>query len=99
MFSSGCQFTFWFWKSKDRNRFGFLIPKTVNYKKALKSLKRNKSDVRDKIWRKFHSLSVFCQLDFFDRVVKAVLLHGSDIWGFSNDDIIKTGSSYKDKIK
>lgn len=27
----------------------FLIPKTVNYKKALKSLKRNKSDVRDKI--------------------------------------------------
>jgi hypothetical protein len=30
-----------------------------------------------------HSLSVECQLELFDKMVKPILPYGSEIWGFS----------------
>ena len=37
-----------------------------------------------------HSLSVECQLELFDKMVKPILLYGSEIWGFSkNIDCLK----------
>ena len=36
-----------------------------------------------------HNLSISCQLDFFDKLVKPILLHGFEIWGSGNNDILK----------
>jgi hypothetical protein len=33
-----------------------------------------------------HNLSLSCQLDLFDKLVKPILLYGSEIWGFGNND-------------
>ena len=30
-----------------------------------------------------HNLSIDCQLDLFDKIVKPILLYGCEIWGFS----------------
>ena len=36
-----------------------------------------------------NNLSVKCQLDLFDRIVKPVLLCGCEIWGFGNNSILE----------
>ena len=36
-----------------------------------------------------HGLSISCQLDLFDKLVKPVLLYGCEIWGFGNNDILE----------
>jgi hypothetical protein len=41
-----------------------------------------------KLWRT-HSLSIPCQLDLFDKMVKPVLLYGCEIWGYGNNQIIE----------
>ena len=38
---------------------------------------------------KLHNLSISCQLDLFDKVVKTILLYGCELWGLSNCDIIE----------
>ena len=38
---------------------------------------------------KFHNLSISCQLDLFDKVVKPILLYGCELWGLSNCNIIE----------
>jgi hypothetical protein len=38
---------------------------------------------------KFHNLSISCQLDLFDKVVKPILLYSRELWGLSNCDIIE----------
>jgi hypothetical protein len=36
-----------------------------------------------------HNLSIKCQYDLIDKIVKPILLYGCEIWGFSNLDIIE----------
>jgi hypothetical protein len=31
---------------------------------------------------RIHNLSIKCQLDLFDKIVKPILLYGCEIWGF-----------------
>jgi hypothetical protein len=38
---------------------------------------------------RLHNLSIKCQLDFFDKMVKPVLLYDCEIWGMSNNDILE----------
>ena len=38
---------------------------------------------------RLHNLSIECQLDLFDKIVKPVLLYGCEIWGYGNNDIIE----------
>ena len=38
---------------------------------------------------KFHNLSISCQLDLFDKVVKLILRYGCELCGLSNCDIIE----------
>ena len=38
---------------------------------------------------KCHNLSISCQLDLFDKVVKPILLYGCELWGLSNCDMIE----------
>ena len=36
-----------------------------------------------------HNLSISCQLDLFDKLVKPILLYGCEIWGSGNNDILE----------
>ena len=38
---------------------------------------------------KVHNLSIECQLDLFDKIVKPILLYGCEVWGFGNNSIIE----------
>jgi hypothetical protein len=31
---------------------------------------------------KVHNLSIQCQLDLFDKIIKPILLYGCEVWGF-----------------
>ena len=37
---------------------------------------------------RIHNLSIECQLDLFDKIVKPILLYGCEVWGFGNNLII-----------
>ena len=34
-------------------------------------------------------LSISCQLDLFDKLVKPILLNGFEIWGYANNDVLE----------
>jgi hypothetical protein len=36
-----------------------------------------------------HNLSISCQLDLFDKLVKPILLYGCEVWGFGNNEILE----------
>ena len=38
---------------------------------------------------RLNNLSIECQLDLFDKIVKPVLLYGCEIWGYGNNNIIE----------
>jgi len=38
---------------------------------------------------RLHNLTIPCQLDLFDKMVKPVLLYGCELWGYGNCDIIE----------
>ena len=38
---------------------------------------------------RLHNLSIKCQYDLFDKIVKPTLLYGCELWGFTNLDIIE----------
>jgi hypothetical protein len=73
------------------NYLGIELSRTGNFKRAKQSI-AGKATVAFyevlKMGRK-HGLSVKIQLDLFDKMVKPILLYGCEVWGFSNNDIIK----------
>ena len=38
---------------------------------------------------RIHNLSIKCQLDLLDKIVKPILLYGCEIWEFGKNDIIE----------
>jgi hypothetical protein len=38
---------------------------------------------------KIHNLSIQCQLDLFDKIIKPILLYGCEVWRFSKNEIIE----------
>ena len=38
---------------------------------------------------KLHNLSIQCQLDLFEKIIKPIFLYGSEIWDFSNNESIE----------
>jgi hypothetical protein len=38
---------------------------------------------------RMHNLSIKCQLNLFDKIVKPILLYGCEIWGLGKNDIIE----------
>ena len=38
---------------------------------------------------RIHSISINCQLDLFDKMIKPTLLYGCEIWGLGNIEIIE----------
>ena len=39
--------------------------------------------------RRRFNMSVKCQIDLFNKLIKPILLYGSEVWGFSNTDVIE----------
>jgi hypothetical protein len=70
---------------------GLLLTKTGNFKRTIKTLADKGTKAMYEIPKrgKFHNLSISCQLDLFDKVVKPILLYGCELWGLSNCDIIE----------
>ena len=75
----------------DFNYLGVVLSRTGSFKKA----KQNNIDKATKALYevlklgRLHNLSVECQLDLFDKMVKPVLLYGCEIWGIGNNDEIE----------
>jgi hypothetical protein len=38
---------------------------------------------------RLHNLSIKCQLELFDSMVKPIILYGCETWGFGNNEIIE----------
>ena len=38
---------------------------------------------------RLHNLSIECQIELFDKIVKPILIYGSEVWGFGNNSVIK----------
>ena len=76
---------------KEFNYLGLLLTKTGNFKRAITTLADKGTKAMYEILKrgKFHNLSISCQLDLFDKVVKPILLYGCELWGLSNYDIIE----------
>ena len=76
---------------KEFNYVGLLLTKTGNFKRAIKTLADKGTKAMYEILKrgKFHNLSISCQLDLFDKMVKPILLYGCELWGLSNCDIIE----------
>ena len=66
---------------KDFNYLGALLTKTGNFKKAIKTQADKGTKAMYEILKKdkFHRLTTSCQLDLFYKVVKPILLYGSEI--------------------
>ena len=71
---------------KEFNYLGLLLTKTGNFKRAIKTLADKGTKAMYEILKrgKFHNLSISCQLDLFDKMVKPILLYGCELWGLSN---------------
>ena len=72
------------------NYLGVLLTKNANfYKSKMLALHKGTKVVYEvlKLGR-IHSLSINCQLDLFDKMVKPTLLYGCEIWGLDNIEII-----------
>ena len=38
---------------------------------------------------RLHNLSIECQIELFDKIVKPILIYGSEVWGFGNNSVIE----------
>ena len=52
-------------------------------------LPRGLSHCCDRVVAERHNLSIECLLDFFDKIVKPILLYGCEVWGFSDNYVIE----------
>ena len=70
---------------------GVLFSKTGSFTAHVKSLYEKARKAMYGVISKCrnHNLSIDCQLDLFDKVVKPVLLYGCEVWGFSNINIVE----------
>ena len=71
---------------------GVLFSKTGSFTAHVKSLYEKARKAMYGVISKCrnHNLSIDCQLDLFDKVVKPVLLYGCEVWGFSNINSCKS---------
>jgi hypothetical protein len=67
---------------------GIILSKTGNFNLAIadKGIKAMYEVLK---LGRLHNLTIPCQLDYFDKMVKPALLYGCELWGNGNCDIIK----------
>jgi hypothetical protein len=64
-----------------------LFNRTGNFNKAIKRQTEKATKAMFEILKRgrTHNLSMECQLELFNKMVKPILLYGSEIWGFSKN--------------
>ena len=69
------------------NYLGILLNTTGNFNKAItKQAEKAKQAMYEVLKRGCtHNLSVECQHELFEKMVKPILLYGSEIWGYSKN--------------
>ena len=73
------------------SHLGLLFSKTGNFQlaKAAQVAKALKAMFEVLKNGKLHNLSIQCQLDLFEKIIKPIFLYGSEIWDFSNNESIE----------
>ena len=76
---------------KDFNYLGVYFSRTGSFKTGKLHLAEKATNAMYDVLRKGrkHNLSISCQLDLFDKLVKPILLYGCEIWGYENIDILE----------
>ena len=75
----------------DCNYLGVELLRTGNFKNAKQGNAEKATRALYEVLKldRLHNLSIKCQLDLFDKMVKPVLLYGCEIWGMGNNDILE----------
>ena len=75
----------------DFNNLGVGLSPIGNFKNAIEGNAEKATRALYECLRlgRLYILSIKCQLDFFDEMVKPVLLYGCEIWGMGNNDILE----------
>ena len=70
---------------------GLLLSKTGSFIHAKNNLIKRASKSIFAVLKKYRlfNLSIDCQSDLFDKILKPILLYGYEIWGFSNLNLIE----------
>ena len=76
---------------KDFNYLGVVLTRTGNFKKAKQCQidKATKAFYEVLKLGRVHNLSISCQLDLFDKMVKPTLLFGCEVWGCGNNEMLE----------
>jgi len=76
---------------KDFNYLGIYFSQTGSFKVYKKHLSEKAIKAMYEVIKKRrkHNLSISCQFDLFDKLVKPILLYGCEIWSFGNNDILE----------
>ena len=73
------------------NYLGIIFTKSASFLNAKTDRVRKGTQAMYSVLKKgrLNNLSIECQLDLFDKIVKPVLLYGCEIWGYGNNNIIE----------
>ena len=76
---------------KEFNYLGLLLTRSGSFNKAKKRLSEKATKAMYNVIKKGRqcNLSIECQLELFDKLVKPILLYGCEVWGFGKNDIIE----------
>jgi hypothetical protein len=70
---------------------GIFFSSTDSYLNTKKEIVGKATKIMYEVLKKsrVHNISIKCQYDQFDKMVKLILLYGCELWGFGNNDIIE----------
>ena len=76
---------------KEFNYLGVLFSRTGTFSPEIKYNAQKAANAMYEVLRKERrfNMSVKCQIDLFNKLIKPILLYGSEVWGFSNTDVIE----------
>lgn len=76
---------------KSFNYLGIILNRTGNFNLAIKAQADKGTKAMYEVLKlsNAHNLSISCTFDLFDKMVKPILLYGSELWGFKNSYILE----------
>ena len=79
---------------------GLILSVSGSFLSTKKALVNTANKAMHEVLKKgrLHKLSVKCQYDLFDKIVKTILLYGCEIWGFSNIELLERVQSKSCKL-
>jgi hypothetical protein len=76
---------------KDFLYFGIKFSRSGSFSNAKKELVKRRTKAMYEVLKRdrLHNLSIKCQLELFDSMVKPIILYGCETWGFGNNEIVE----------